>query len=88
MKKLLFYCILLLIFACGNSNRSEFSENYNNEHIIENKLEWESIENDSDPSSGRLKVPGGWIVRSYMYSVTGGIHQIFIADSLHQWRIK
>jgi len=39
--------------------------------------------------SDRLKVPGGWIVRSYTktgaFSNKGGIHQIFIPDINHKW---
>jgi len=88
MKKLLFGCILLLMIACGNFNESEFSEDYNVDVVIENKLEWEKIGDESDPTTHRLIVPGGWIVRSTMYSTSGGVHQIFIADSLHKWKIK
>ncbi len=83
MKKLLFCCILLLIFACGKSDESK---NYNN--FIGNKLKWEKLHTFNRSPSARLKVLGGWIVRSETGSYSGGIHQIFIADSLHEWRIK
>lgn len=37
----------------------------------------------------RLKVPGGWIVRTFTGSYNGGCcHQIFIGDVNHTWKIK
>ena len=44
---------------------------------------WEEI--DSNEKSDRLKVPGGWIVRSWTGSMQGGVHQIFIKDDDHTW---
>lgn len=49
------------------------------------KIYWEEIDSDTN----RLKVPGGWIVRSYMHSVSGHtVHQIFIEDPEHLWIIQ
>ena len=54
-------------------------------------MEWEIIETDisNTTCSDRLKVPNGWIVRSYTktgaFSNKGGIHQIFIPDINHKW---
>ncbi len=51
---------------------------------------WETI----DKFSERLKVPGGWIVRtSYLHVVkNAGVavacHQIFIADPSHEWSLE
>jgi len=44
-------------------------------------MKWESISSDSD----RLKVPGGWVLRSY---VMDSIHQVFISDPGHEWVIE
>ena len=40
-------------------------------------------------SSQRMRVLGGWIVRSVVTQVEGGagVHHIFIADSDHIWKI-
>jgi len=47
--------------------------------------EWERISETSD----RLMVPGGWIVRSRIYTSNGcSVHQIFIEDLMHEWKIK
>lgn len=49
---------------------------------------WEKISLQSD----RLKVPGGWIVRSYLdVGVTAracSIHQVFISDPEHLWKFE
>ena len=42
---------------------------------------FEHLEDHSD----RLKVPGGWIVRSWQGE---GIHQIFIVDKEHSWKLE
>jgi len=43
---------------------------------------WEEI----DDSTDRLKVPGGWIVRSYATGIDAKtIHQVFVEDSGHTW---
>jgi hypothetical protein len=49
---------------------------------------WESLP-DRKMDSERLKVPGGWIVRSFWsgFGGAGGIHQVFIADPNHEWRL-
>jgi len=49
----------------------------------------ESLWEDIDDSSDRLKVPGGWIVRSWIsyWNSDGGVHQIFVVDVEHQWKI-
>lgn len=89
MKRLLFCCILLFMISCGTSNEQNVFDDWN-EVVIEKELNWEKIDDtrqNRSPSS-RLKVPGGWIVRSETGAYDGGIHQIFIADSLHEWRIK
>ena len=45
---------------------------------------WEDI----DDRSERLKVPGGWIVRSDSGSYEGGVHQIFIEDPNYEWKLE
>lgn len=49
---------------------------------------WEEIENQDGISSERLKVHRGWIVRSKYTSSWGvGLHQVFIEDEFHQWKL-
>lgn len=55
---------------------------------------WEKIENDSSDStersnSARLKVPGGWIVRTtyHGYNTGAAIAQTFVADCNHTWKL-
>ncbi len=48
--------------------------------------EWEKI--DASGRSYRLKVYGGWIVRSVEIYSGCSIHNIFIADSAHQWQLE
>lgn len=57
----------------------------------EDKLEWEPIDDESD----RLKVPGGWIVRSWIKIertaigiAAASIHQVFIEDPSHSWKLE
>lgn len=46
---------------------------------------WEEI----DVCTARMKVPGGWIVRSVLTRSTGvSVHQIFVPDPGHVWEIK
>lgn len=45
---------------------------------------WEAI----DKHSERLKVPGGWIVRSWISYNGSSVHQIFIADVNHAWELQ
>ncbi len=59
--------------------------------VEEAVVKWEPIDDDSD----RLKVPGGWIVRSRLYindNINGlaaaSVHQIFIHDIAHEWEIE
>ena len=40
---------------------------------------WEFIDKETD----RLKVLGGWIVRSWNRD---SVHQIFISDEYHDWK--
>lgn len=57
--------------------------------MLSNK--WEEINTDKEDASYsfRLKVPGGWIVKSYLcYSGKNSVHQIFIKDENHLWRLK
>jgi hypothetical protein len=54
---------------------------------IEEVYKWELIDDYSD----RLKVPGGWIVRSWirdrwMDSPSVSVHQVFVADPSHEWK--
>lgn len=60
---------------------------------------WESLEDPKDEAglwrmvrSDRLKVPGGWIVRSRNFTMNshGGtaIHQLFIPDINHEWKLE
>lgn len=54
---------------------------------------WEDIKGSRSNRlfSDRLKVPGGWIVRSIILStgVDGGssLHQVFIVDPDHEWEL-
>jgi hypothetical protein len=44
---------------------------------------WEQISTSEEAClTERLKVPGGWIVRSRFST---SVHQVFIADSEHTW---
>lgn len=49
--------------------------------------DWEEIETTVHEgfNSSRLEVPGGWILVSHNHE---GLHQIFIKDSKHSWKIK
>jgi hypothetical protein len=48
---------------------------------------WETI----DETSHRLKVPGGWIIRSYILArvltgnVSAAMDMIFVKDPNHEW---
>lgn len=55
---------------------------------------WEWIESEpqakqevGEISSARLRVPGGWIVRTVISRYQGGAHccQTFVADPSHEW---
>jgi len=51
---------------------------------------WEKIEFNNGVFSDRLKVYGGWIVRSFAdTSASQGIpiNQIFISDQNHEWKL-
>ena len=50
---------------------------------------WEKIKDDTGRFfSSRLKVPGGWIVRTVVISGSGSsLVQTFVADSSHSWRL-
>lgn len=42
-----------------------------------------------DYNSDRLKIAGGWIVRSWIDKTTGpSMHSIFISDPEHKWEIE
>ncbi len=47
-------------------------------------MSWQQLKDreGSEISSDRLKVPGGWIVRSV---ISGAIEQTFVADPLYVW---
>ncbi len=40
--------------------------------------------------SYRMKVPGGWLVRSIATRYKGGtsVHHVFVADVEHQWQLN
>ena len=46
------------------------------------KIKWEDIDDQTD----RLKVLGGWIVRSWMSGRS--VHQVFISDEYHDWKLE
>lgn len=46
-------------------------------------VKWELISTDVN-NTYRLKVPQGWIVKSYF---TQGITMIFVPDEFHSWEI-
>ena len=46
---------------------------------------WKKIDEYTD----RLKVPGGWIVRSYDLGMQSkALHQVFISDPGHTWELN
>jgi len=47
-------------------------------------VSWEQLKDreDSEISSDRLKVPGGWLIRSV---VQGAIVQTFVEDPMYTW---
>ena len=50
---------------------------------------WETI----DRYTHRMKVPGGWIVKSFLKDFRiclspCSVHQIFIADAEHEWKLE
>ena len=60
---------------------------------------WEQLaDSASDASSHRLKVPGGWIVRTVVryYHIGGGtgtgagcaVDQTFVSDPNHEWVLE
>jgi hypothetical protein len=44
------------------------------------KKEWEEI----DSTTERLKIPKGWIVKSYYNTV---VHQVIVEDPDHEWEL-
>lgn len=47
--------------------------------------DWEELNGDTD----RLKVPGGWILRSYVGGMEAKtLHQVFISDPEHTWKFN
>ncbi len=56
---------------------------------------WEKITGDSgcpdaNVTSHRLRVPGGWIVRTVMSRYNAGVHvvQTFVTDPTHDWKLE
>jgi hypothetical protein len=50
---------------------------------------WERISSGNSICSDRLKVPGGWLVRSYLaYSTAGSVIQTLVPDPEHTWELK
>ena len=61
---------------------------------------WETVPepNDGQYNAGntlgcvshRLKVPGGWVVRTitYGYNIGATTHQVFVADPEHKWQLE
>jgi len=45
---------------------------------------WEKIP-DNIMNSERIKIPGGWVVRSH--DSKGGVSQIIVIDSIHIWKL-
>ena len=46
-----------------------------------------------DKHSDRIKVPGGWLVRTFVHSswmeaVSCSVHTVFIADPQHTWELN
>lgn len=49
------------------------------------KIQWEIIDDYTD----RLKVLGGWIVRTGTIGVQGStVHQVFVPDEKHEWKLE
>lgn len=46
------------------------------------KSKWERVDTYTD----RMRVPGGWIVGTFLPGIA--IHQVFIADPTHEWRLE
>lgn len=59
---------------------------------------WEKIpSNTTKVDSDRLRVPGGWIVRSYSFAEGGSlgsgachvfISKTFVTDPSHEWKLE
>lgn len=49
---------------------------------------WEIIPDPSGVRCDRLKVPGGWIVRTMRSYEGSAVHQIFIKDEGHTWKLE
>lgn len=48
---------------------------------------WEDWEDIVDNITDRLKVPGGWIVRTILPGF-GGVAQTFVSDPRHRWKLE
>lgn len=50
--------------------------------------EFHSIWERLDDWTERLHVPGGWLVRTCLFTQTGNVtcHQVFVEDPEHDWR--
>ncbi|MBT5338646.1 hypothetical protein HN643_04585 [Candidatus Falkowbacteria bacterium] len=49
-----------------------------------------SVQGDCAVLSGRLKVPGGWLVRTIVsrYKSGADVEQTFVADAGHEWKLE
>lgn len=55
--------------------------------------EWEVVEELKETplfvSTGRLKIPGGWLVRNVIINTGYGLQDIrFITDPKHEWELE
>jgi len=49
------------------------------------KTPWERL----DKTTARLKVPGGWVLRSVAwYTDSVSLHHVFVADPEHEWKLE
>jgi len=47
-------------------------------------VKWEIIEETLIRRTDRLKVRGGWLVRTI---ISSSVHMVFIEDTLHYWKL-
>lgn len=60
-------------------------KNENEEYIMKYPRKFETIDN----YTSRLRVFGGWIVRTYSNSYSGcSIHTLFLPDKVHDWNLE
>ncbi len=50
---------------------------------------WEEIDYDQGDSTARMRVPGGWLVRTVIgHLESPAVHMIFFPDPHHDWVVE